>query len=153
MNNFYHATEILRQVLLDVGFTTVSFGSLSNSDLARQELMPLVHIVPQPMQIGSQAITYNFTISGMDIVDFNKDDINDEEENSFYTTNNLQDVYNDIAIRFSNFEAILRKKDLPYLTEVSIGTSAVPFEEKGKNLYAGWALTIGLTLPSDATIC
>lgn len=153
MNNFYTASNALRNVLKDVGFRSVTFGEFSQVDSKRKTMFPNVHIVPGPMRLGARVIAYQFRLTASDIVDFNKDDPTDSPD-IYFGLDNTQDILSDLSIRLSNaVEQLARSPYLDNLVEVDVRPNIDPFQEKYENLLTGWTMELTINLPSDATIC
>ena len=156
MNAFYKITTALNTELKAAGFSVVTIGDYFKADLSRQTIFPYAHIVPQSKSYGTKTETmnsYSFAIIGMDIVDFNKDDLRNEAK-PFEGTDNLIDVLNDIDNRLELVvEQFVRGREYD-LNIVSYGQpSQDNFMERFENLLAGWELVIELTVPNDTPIC
>ena len=152
MNSFYTITESLNSVLKAKGFRNINLGDQYKTDIMRQTIFPYALIIPETSTPDGQVTDYTFRIIGMDLVDFNKDDLRDEIE-PFYTTDNLQDVFNDIHNRFVQvIEQYQRGDENSDLLKL-VGASLDAFFQRGENLLAGWELTITIQLPTGGSIC
>lgn len=153
MQSYYKITEALKSESTRFGFKTVVFGDLSKVDLKRQSIFPLIHIVPDIVSITGKMTQYNFSIYGMDLVDFNKIDLNTVPE-TFEGTDNLQDVLNDILIRLSSvISQFTRGDQYDQLIRVTSTSSLTPFQERFENLLAGWELSITIETMTGDEIC
>lgn len=147
MNGFYKITQSLYDVLIDKGFRVVTLGDDFKVDLERQTIFPYAHIVPMSTLKQGNVTQYTFSISGMDLVDFNKD-----ENDSFFTNDNIQDVLNDVHNRLSQvLEFYERGASGNYKVEGESTLTA--FMHRFKNVLTGWEVDITLTIPTDGTIC
>lgn len=153
MNGFYSITTALFNELTSAGFKVVTLGDYFKTDIARQTIFPLAHIVPQTATIPGDVDLITFSIIGMDLVDFNKADLRDAEQ-PFYGIDNLQDVLNDIHNRLSLVaEQFRRGTAYDFLFHLEGVPSLNPFFERFENLLAGWELEITFKLPSNTPIC
>ena len=93
MKGFYQITKALNDELKTAGFNTVTLGDITQVDLKRQTIYPLAHITPDVVTSQDATLNYSFQVLGMDLIDFNKDDVDDENV-PFYGIDNKQDVSN-----------------------------------------------------------
>ena len=153
MNGFYTITQSLFSELTKAGFRVVTLGDYLKIDLKRQTIFPYAHIIPQVSNPVDNVGAMTFTIVGMDLVDFNKNDLRDEDE-PFFNTDNLQDILNDIHNRF---EVVIEqyKRGIAFsdLLQLNSEPSFDPFMERFENLLAGWEVTIVIKYPNNAPIC
>ncbi len=153
MNAFYKITESLRDQLTEAGFPVLTLGDNFKVDLKRQTIFPYAHIVPQGNTMEGNMLIYTFTIIGVDLVDFNKDDVRDQED-PFYSYDNLQDVLNDIDNRLLKVAEIYRRGDaFDDLVQLNGSPTLDPFMERYENLVAGWELTLVFQVPNNIGIC
>ncbi len=75
---------------------TITFGNLEDVDIKRQTIFPLIHIVPGTATLNGSTISWAFQIHAMDLIDFNKDDLNDMDD-PFHGTDNMQNVLSDMV--------------------------------------------------------
>jgi len=153
MNGFYKITQSLKEQLSNKGFRVISLGDNFKVDIARQTIFPYAHIVPEGFLKKGKITAWDFRIIVMDVVDFNKDDLRDEED-PFYTTDNMQDVLNDLANRLSNVaEQYLRGDEFDKHYVMTEDISGDSFTERFENLLAGWEVVFTIDIPNDGSIC
>lgn len=153
MKGFYQITKALNDELKTAGFNTVTFGDISQVDLKRQTIYPLAHITPDVVSTLGAINTYTFQLMGMDIVDFNKNDV-DDETTPFYGIDNKQDILHDILFRLQQaMEQFKRGDQFDALVQLQEPISYEPFVERFENILAGWSLSISIVAPKYAKIC
>lgn len=156
MNWFYRITEAINTELKAAGFNVTTIGDYFKADIQRQNIMPYAHVVPINKAYGDEdnnTNVYSFAIIGMDIVDFNKENINDVQD-TFNGTDNLIDVLNDIDNRLSKFvEQLKRGAITDEDISIDVGVTQETFLERYENTLAGWELSIDITAPNDTSIC
>ena len=152
MNGFYEITTQLYNELIAAGIPVVTLGDYLKVDLSRQNPLPYAHIVPQISLVKENTVEYTFAIIAMDLVDFNKDSLRDEE-NTFNGTDNLQDVLNDIHNRLNLVVYQFRYGDQwDNLIHGDNDYTLDPFFKRFENLYAGWELNVTFEYP-NTDIC
>jgi hypothetical protein len=155
--NYYEITNTIRQELEATNqIKVVTHGSLEDVDLARQTIYPLAHITPSAAATTEKTIQWSFSIVVMDIVDFNKYDLRDQE-NPFYGTDNKQDVLNTIMYALQKMVSRFRR-GTPYSNLVRLVSEPTyePFVDRYENLLAGWSIQLQLETPNtdvDYGIC
>jgi hypothetical protein len=155
MNGFYLTTQSLHKVFTAKGFRVITLGDNYKLDIAKQTIFPYAHIVPGSSTKSGNTTTYDFEIFCLDLVDFNKDNLRDQLDN-FFTTDNMQDVLNDIHNRL---DAIIEQYergaefDLHIVSSVDDDKLFEPLIERFENVLTGWQLSISLTVPTGASIC
>jgi hypothetical protein len=153
MNGFYKITQSMKEVLTEKGFNVVTIGDNFKVDIARQTIFPYVHIVPDGSVKQGSVTAWNFVIIGMDIVDINKEALRDQEE-PFYTTDNMQDVLNDIYNRLAQFCEFYERGDgWTDLKQMTDDVTFTAFMERYENVLAGWEIGITITTPTEIPIC
>ena len=153
MNSFFKITQALKTELTTQGFNVVTLGDTFKVDIARQTIFPYAHIVPGGFVKQGKITEWDFKIIAMDIVDFNKDDLRDEAE-PFYSTDNMQDVLNDIANRLSQvIEQFQRGQYWDEYLRVTDDVGGDSFTERFENLLAGWELDVTIQAPNNGSIC
>ena len=127
---------------------TTTTGSIFDIDLEKNTKYPLMHINPLNVTTGRVALTYNFQIFVMDMVD--TDDANE------------QDVYNDVLQTCIDIISIFRNSkwqaqlvldiDAPvYFTEGEY--TLEPFTERFDQAVTGWVFQLPITVHNDFQSC
>ena len=130
------------------GISTTSVGDIFDIDLEKNTKYPLMHINPLNVTTGRVALTYNFQIFVMDMVD--TDDANE------------QDVYNDVLQTCVDIISIFRNSKYQsennddinepiYFTEGDY--TLEPFTERFDNELTGWVFTIAVTTINNFDAC
>ena len=153
MNGFLKVTQALNTQLKAKGFRVVTLGDNFKVDLVRQTIFPYAHIVPLTAPKDKKVTQWEFEIIGMDLVDFNKDDPRNLAQ-PFYTTDNMQDVLNDIHNRLSQVaEEFERGSEFDNLMQVNTPLTFGAFMERYENMLAGWSMGIIIDAPNNISIC
>lgn len=151
MKGFYKAIDTLKADLIAEPFTnTVTYGSIDDVDLNKQDIFPLAHIIVNNSSVGTKTISFNISILAMDVVDIS----NDEIEDKFKGNDNEQDVLNTQLALLTRIINKLQRGDLYtelYQVEGEVGCE--PFVDRFENKLAGWAATFDLIVQNDMTIC
>ena len=149
---FYEVVEQIRDTANTLpSVRSIHLGNLVDIDLQRQQIYPLMHIVPSTATFDGPAITWSFQITLMDLLDWNKEDPR-ESIDSYYGTDNLQDVLNETATQLQIFiDKFLRGNTFPDM-QISTPVSISPFNDADENQLAGWQMTLSITTHSNATL-
>lgn len=125
--------------------TTITHGDLNDVALSRQTIYPLVHIVNQGATFNDKTTDYVFAVSVMDIVDFTRDDIYDEET-PFYGLDNAQDILHDLGITIElALDYLRRGENVSDLVRIADSASGTAFIMEGEAMVSGWNITISAT--------
>ena len=151
MKGFYNVTDKLKETLLAEPFVnTVTFGSLDDVDLNKQTIFPLSHIIVNNTTVGTKTLTFNISILSMDIVDINKDEV----EDIFVGNDNEQDVLNtQLALQTRVINTLQRGDLYTDLYQIQGDVTCEPFVDRFENKLAGWAATFDVVVQNDMTIC
>lgn len=150
MKGFYKAIDTLKAELIAEPFTnTVTYGSLDDIDLNKQDIFPLAHIIVNSSTVASNTLSFNISILAMDIVD-----ISNQEGDKFKGNDNEQDVLNTQLALLTRVINKLQRGDLfTELYQVEGDITCEPFVDRFENKLAGWAATFDLLVQNDMTIC
>ena len=130
--------------------TTITHGELDKTDIKRQTLMPLLHIVPVNFNIEQKTISYSFQLYFMDLVDFNKEDLRDQAQ-PFWGTDNHIDVFNNMTIAAQLFmDLINRGPAKDQSIDIQVPNSGAFFSNRFENKLAGVELGLTLTFPNTS---
>ena len=136
MNNLYQTLDELRDFIILSDFTnTVTFGEISDVDLSKLTIFPLVHLVIEEAIVDENTIDFTLNVVAADIVDQSKE----VSEDGFLGNNNLQDILNAQLKVITDVCNFFRRNDYSSkgitLQESVIAT---PFLERFENQLAGW---------------
>ena len=151
MKGFYNLTDTLKDALEeDVFVNTVSYGDIFKVDLKKQTIFPLSHFIVNNGTYVGNIWTFNVSLICMDVVDYSKDD----EQNDFVGNDNEQDVLNTQLAVINRLLERLRRGDLrDNLYQLNGSPSVEAFTDRFDNLLAGWTVTFDVDIVNDMTIC
>lgn len=151
MKGFYNLTTKLKDTLEAEPFVnTVTYGSIDDIDLNKQNIFPLSHIIINNVSIGEKTLTCNVSILAMDIVDINKS----ENTDNFTGNDNEQDVFNTQLALLTRVINLMQRGTLyEELYQIDGAVSCEPFVDRFENKLAGWASTFDVLIQNDMTIC
>lgn len=153
INIVYKIFDKLKELAEAQNFKTVTFGTIDEVDLNRQNIYPLFHILMPSASQGDIATTFTINIIAADIVDVSK-----EIEDSFSGDNTI-DILQEILQKLHNiFKGLqLRYKvgdsdeyvgyDIMYNIEYS------SFKERFTNLLSGWTVTCMIQVQNIDNLC
>ena len=156
MSKLYDIIDKLKETGVALpSIRTITFGNLEDVDIKRQTIFPLIHIVPGTATLNGSTISWAFQIHAMDLIDFNKDDLNDMDD-PFHGTDNMQDVLSDMVQQLSIMVDKI-KRGASFGTYEIVGSQTMtPFFDKTGNSLAGYTLSVTINSPSasvDDGIC
>jgi len=151
MKGFYKLTEQIKDSLIAEPFVnTVTFGSLDDVDLSKQNIFPLSHIIVNNTIVASNTLTFNISVLSMDIVDISKEEVT----NKFEGNDNEQDVFNtQLALQTRLINKLQRGDLYTDLYQVQGDVTCEPFVDRFENKLAGWVATFDVMIQNDMTIC
>ncbi len=151
MKGFYNLTDTLKDALEeDVFVNTVSYGDIFKVDLKKQTIFPLSHFIVNNGTYVGNIWTFNVSLICMDVVDYSKDD----EQNDFVGNDNEQDVLNTQLAVINRLLERLRRGDLrDNLYQLNGSPSVEAFTDRFDNLLAGWTVTFDVDIVNNMTIC
>ena len=151
MKSFYKVIDSIKDVVNAQPFNnTVTFGNIADTDLKKQTIFPLAHIMVNNMTIEENHVSFNVTLFLMDLVDDSKK----ADTSLFLGNDNTQDVINTQAALATRVFRVLQKGDL-YRSEFELISSpnCEYFVERFDNALAGWACTFDIATKSNMTYC
>ncbi len=151
MKGFYNLTDTLKDALEeDVFVNTVTYGDIFKVDLKKQTIFPLSHFIVNNGTYNGNIWTFNVSLICMDIVDYSKED----DQDDFVGNDNEQDVLNTQLAVISRLLERLRRGDLrDNLYQLNGSPSVEAFTDRFDNLLAGWTVTFDVDIANDMTIC
>ena len=151
MKGFYNLTDTLKDALNeDVFVNTVTYGDIFKVDLKKQTIFPLSHFIVNNGTYNGNIWTFNVSLICMDIVDYSKED----DQDDFVGNDNEQDVLNTQLAVVNRLLERLRRGDLrDNLYQLNGSPSVEAFTDRFDNLLAGWTVTFDVDIINDMTIC
>ena len=151
MKGFYNLTDTLKDALEeDVFVNTVTYGDIFKVDLKKQTIFPLSHFIVNNGTYNGNIWTFNVSLICMDIVDYSKED----DQDDFVGNDNEQDVLNTQLAVINRLLERLRRGDLrDNLYQLNGSPSVEAFTDRFDNLLAGWTVTFDVDIANEMTIC
>ena len=152
MNSVYYILEQIRDHIRNNGVTNeVSFGDLTEIDLAKTTIFPIVHLDIENVTVQPQIIEFNLLVLSMGIVD---NDHAEEAIDEFFGGNNLHDTYNTQLWVLADLCEALRRGDL-WDDHIKLITDPIfePFERRFEGQLAGWGGNITIQMKNDVKRC
>tara|TARA_R100001244_G_C5163917_1_gene131259 strand:+ start:643 stop:1143 length:501 start_codon:yes stop_codon:yes gene_type:complete len=133
---------------------TITQGDITEVDLAKSTMFPLVHMIIGNASFQSQVIDFDVTIMLMDIV--HNDDIVASSainelyagDNEIYVLNSMLNVGNHIMDSFSSG---VNRDGNNYINISEV--NAEPFRERFENNLAGWSFNFSVTTRNNIDRC
>jgi len=145
----YGINNLLHDALVDQGFRRVTFGTVSETDLQDQSIMPLAHLSLLSNRLTTQVSYFNYEIHILDLVDDNSNNPR-ESLNELSLISNVEDVFHDLSFKFNRAWQSIKKNadDIVELPEDVILTAGFAAQNK----LAGYTISIEITIPNSG-IC
>ncbi len=152
MTQVYDVIDAIKSHLdADISVNHVSFGDFSNVDTDKTTLFPLSHFWIQGAGFEGNILTFTLDMMFLDIVD----DRN-ENDDTFYGNDNLQDILNtQFAVVNGLIKALeeqrgaLARQQYIVLNE----PRAELLYEEFENKLAGWGLSVDIQVPNNYSVC
>jgi hypothetical protein len=154
MKEYYNITEKLRSQLQgQTGINSVTLGDINSVDLNVQTIFPLAHVIVNSSAISRNVMSFNISVIFADLVDVSMKETKDQPDDDVYWgQDNLQDVYNKTLAEANILsQQMLRGGLFDDYFQVSETITAEPFEDRFKNLLAGWTITFDVETPNVET--
>lgn len=146
----YEANEILFSKFQAQEFGTITFGDVTEVDLKKQSMLPLAHIVLDSIENTDTSVNISYSGVVVDSVDSNNLDPRNSL-NNFRRTDNLEDVFHDLARRLRRVFLSIHKDTTTNIDIVGNYTFEALYDD-GQNDFAGYRWTVVLSL-RGANIC
>ena len=153
---YYELVENLKiHLQADAEVNTVKIGSVSEADLNKRAIFALANILVVNATFMSGVVTFDVTVSVMDLVDENKEGLDNlPAAERWKGWDNRQDVLNTTLSVLERLHNSIRKGTLSeYGYEVDEDMLAEPFEDSFENLLTGWSTTFTITIPNTIQNC
>ena len=135
----------------DTNVNHVSFGDFKSIDTSKTTIFPVSHFWMNKASMEGSTIRFTIDLMCLDVVDESK-----EYENSFYGSNNLQDVLNtQLQVVNSLIESVRGTRGALAEQQYVLlnNPEAEMLYEEFENKLAGWGITFVITVPNDISIC
>jgi len=147
MNNFYKATELIRQRLADNPLVnTVIFARTEEADLYKKQIYPLAHIVPVSAPwTTSQVNQFTFQVGCVEQRDINKQQTNSKFEGN----DNVIDNLNVTQVILNDLLTYLETQNNDDRIELVSVDNFDPLLFTDYNIMDGWVVQFTLSCPND----
>ena len=151
IQSFYDLTTKIKDILqADENTNTVTFGDITEVDLNKQTIFPLVHVMINNASFETNVVRFNVSLIAMDIVNISKAETTDV----FKGNTNEQDVLNTQLSVLNRMHQKLRK-GTPHQDGYHLegAASLEAFYDRFENELAGWVSTFTVVTMNNIDIC
>lgn len=147
----YRVIETIKDELSTNPFCNkVTLGELTEIDLAKMTMFPLANITLDSVTHKENSLSFQVTITNVDIVDISKDLPQDD----IYGNDNLVYIWTNQLYVINRLVARLRESSInDYIWELDNDPQSDFINKEMENMLAGFQTTINLTLPNDISKC
>lgn len=145
-SGIYRINELLYQALKAQGFKTITFGTVSEVDLNKQNIYPIAHLTFIDRTLTSSTDSFNYSLQLLDIIDVNSLDPR-ESKNDLRLTNNVEDIFHDLGYKF-NRAWLSFKREAYNLADVEDSITLTAGYSEAQNYLAGYEATFNITIPN-----
>lgn len=154
---FYQFTQFFNSIALaHPNIETFTIGDLDSVDLAKQELYPLCHLVPNNVTIGSQTFNYNVDLLVMDrVVNITENSTGKFNQLTvdYKDITNIHDVWNTSLMTINDIIAYITRNAQADNFIIETDSICTPFQDRFTNAVAGWSCTMNVLVPNDVNAC
>lgn len=152
MANYYDITKQIHDFFITNPMCNyVTKGSLDELMNAKHDMYPLAHVQINNATIQGHSLTYNISVSVMDLLDYSKE----QPADRYIGNSNVDDVLNASLLLLNKFHESCIRGDMwdnDYHIEDSTGSIEF-FEERFIDNVAGCTMTFDLVTPNTMTKC
>lgn len=147
----YRVIETIKDELSTNPFCNkVTLGELTEIDLAKMTMFPLANITLDNVTHKENSLSFQVTVTNVDIVDISKDVPVDD----IYGNDNLVYIWTNQLYVINRLVARLRESSInDYIWELDNDPQSDFINKEMENMLAGFQTTINLTLPNDISKC
>ena len=128
----------------------VTLGELTEIDLAKMTMFPLANITLDNVTHKENSLSFQITVTNVDIVDISKDVPVDD----IYGNDNLVYIWTNQLYVINRLVARLRESSInEYIWELDNDPQSDFINKEMENMLAGFQTTINLTIPNDINKC
>ncbi len=128
----------------------VTLGELTEIDLAKMTMFPLANITLDNVTHKENSLSFQITVTNVDIVDISKDVPVDD----IYGNDNLVYIWTNQLYVINRLVARLRESSInDYIWELDNDPQSDFINKEMENMLAGFQTTINLTIPNDINKC
>lgn len=151
VESIYRVIETIKEELNSNPFCNkVTLGELTEIDLAKMTMFPLANITLDSVTHKDNSLSFQVTITNVDIVDISKDLPQDD----IYGNDNLVYIWTNQLYVINRLVARLRESSInDYIWELDNDPQSDFINKEMENMLAGFQTTINLTLPNDISKC
>lgn len=142
MKGIYEAADNFILELTNAGFNSVTFGSISDVDIEKQNLYPFANIELENAALTGKVSNITFNVIAADIVDDKSTKTGLKQR-----TDNLLDIYHDIATLVNTaWQRYLRNPSVNYIVSPELNMDA--FNMRFENRLAGYEFNFTIQIPN-----
>jgi hypothetical protein len=128
----------------------VTLGELTEIDLSKMTMFPLANITLDNVTHKENSLSFQITVTNVDIVDISKDVPVDD----IYGNDNLVYIWTNQLYVINRLVARLRESSInDYIWELDNDPQSDFINKEMENMLAGFQTTINLTIPNDINKC
>ena len=147
----YRVIDTIKEELSTNPFCNkVTLGELTEIDLAKMTMFPLANITLDNVTHKENSLSFQITVTNVDIVDISKDVPIDD----IYGNDNLVYIWTNQLYVINRLVARLRESSInDYIWELDNDPQSDFINKEMENMLAGFQTTINLTIPNDINKC
>lgn len=154
---FYQVTQFFNKIALShPNIETFTIGEISEVDLAKQSIFPLLHLVPNTVTINQQMMDYNIDLVFLDrimeVIPLSTGKYNEITKN-YKTVTNLHDVWNTGLLALNDIYAYIARNGQANNFIITTDGVCTPFQQTFDNLLAGWSMNVVVSVPNSVDAC
>lgn len=150
VQSLYRVIDSLKTELINNDFcNSVTVGELTELDLQKQTVFPLANITVNSVTHNTNSLTFDVTITNVDIVEISKD----EPENLIYNNDNLIYIWSNQLFVINKLVSRIKASKIYETWEILNDPESEFINKEGENMLAGCRTTLNITVPNDISTC
>lgn len=150
VQSLYRVIDSLKTELINNDFcNSVTVGELTELDLEKQTVFPLANITVNSVTHNTNSLTFDVTITNVDIVEISKD----EPENLIYNNDNLIYIWSNQLFVINKLVSRIKSNKIYETWEILNDPESEFINKEGENMLAGCRTTLNITVPNDISTC
>jgi hypothetical protein len=150
VQSLYRVIDSLKTELINNDFcNSVTVGELTELDLQKQTVFPLANITVNSVTHNSNSLTFDVTITNVDIVEISKD----EPENLIYNNDNLIYIWSNQLFVINKLVSRIKASKIYETWEILNDPQSEFINKEFENMLAGVQTTLNITVPNDISTC
>jgi len=150
VQSLYRVIDSLKTELINNDFcNSVTVGELTELDLQKQTVFPLANITVNSVTHNTNSLTFDVTITNVDIVEISKD----EPENLIYNNDNLIYIWSNQLFVINKLVSRIKASKIYETWEILNDPQSEFINKEFENMMAGCQTTLNITVPNDISTC